>query len=543
MRLNFPDTVVRICIIPVLLYYLGAMSWPSVYAQATLHLSPSGQVHLGGAQLVLDSTHLINTGTLNAAAATLHFNGPGEVNLRSNGTIWHNVHNNKSAGGINLLDDTGFTGTWNLAGFVTLHNHDLVLHGTAQFLQGPNTHWIETNGTGEVVATQYITSFYYPVGPDRTHYHPTDVYFQGPLDTFGLRCLPEVYTQGLTGNSLTTDVVQVSWLLSEKTSGGNTASPFSAWQTIGRERPGFDRNDCGVMHYQNGRWNLPVTRLGSAGNLGQINGQDYVFQSATIDSVGVFAVGGAKLVDRVPISARAYLQGPFQFGSMTDQLRSRGLIPLQEPYTALGYTHYGRGGGEVIDTSVLLTTGLDAIVDWVVLELWDQANPDNILETCSALLQRDGDIVDIDGTSPVGIPVLDNNYYLAVRHRNHLGIRTPQFIGLSKATVSTYDFTIASAQAFGNNPMTEVAPDQWSMWGGNVNGDAMVRMTGPGFINDFTALLSAAGGSTGVLFGVYDRGDVNLDGNIRLSGPPTINDFSRLLSFLGGFTHIRFEQL
>ncbi len=48
-----------------------------------------------------------------------------------------------------------------------------------------------------------------------------------------------------------------------------------------------------------------------------------------------------------------------------------------------------------------------------------------VLQTRSALVQRDGDIVDIDGVSPVTFNnVASANYVIAVRHRNHLGLST-----------------------------------------------------------------------------------------------------------------------
>ncbi|MBK9629235.1 MAG: hypothetical protein IPO56_16475 [Flavobacteriales bacterium] len=76
---------------------------------------------------------------------------------------------------------------------------------------------------------------------------------------------------------------------------------------------------------------------------------------------------------KILVSAKVFLQGAYDTntGLMRDDLRSAGLIPLQEPYTALGYEMNGipMAGGDVIDPSVLEVTGPDAIVDWVILEL------------------------------------------------------------------------------------------------------------------------------------------------------------------------------
>ncbi|MBK9599059.1 MAG: hypothetical protein IPO60_12260 [Flavobacteriales bacterium] len=92
-------------------------------------------------------------------------------------------------------------------------------------------------------------------------------------------------------------------------------------------------------------------------------------------------------VTGVNLAARVFLDGPYDAstGLMDDQLRSLGGFPMIEPYTALGYSHAG-GGDEFIQPAVLMVTGNDAIVDWVVLELRDAMDPAVVSATRSALL-------------------------------------------------------------------------------------------------------------------------------------------------------------
>lgn len=52
-------------------------------------------------------------------------------------------------------------------------------------------------------------------------------------------------------------------------------------------------------------------------------------------------------------------------GSDADSLRTNALLPPIEPYSALGFTQAGNGGGETADASVFTTTGDNAIVDQV----------------------------------------------------------------------------------------------------------------------------------------------------------------------------------
>ncbi len=133
----------------------------------------------------------------------------------------------------------------------------------------------------------------------------------------------------------------------------------------------------------------------------------------------------ARPIDQVQLQAKVYLQGALDGGLMRDNLNTNALLPNTEPFSALGYTHYGEGGGETMVASAMTQTGNNAIVDWVVIELRDENMPSTILATRSALLQRDGDIVDVDGTSPVTFECFKAaNYHVAVRHRNHLGVMT-----------------------------------------------------------------------------------------------------------------------
>jgi hypothetical protein len=54
--------------------------------------------------------------------------------------------------------------------------------------------------------------------------------------------------------------------------------------------------------------------------------------------------------------------------------------------------------------------------------LRDENDPAVIVQRRAGLIQRDGDIVDLDGVSPLTFTGgASGNYYVTVRHRNHLG--------------------------------------------------------------------------------------------------------------------------
>ncbi len=141
------------------------------------------------------------------------------------------------------------------------------------------------------------------------------------------------------------------------------------------------------------------------------------------------------------------LEGPYDAtsGLMSDNLRATGLIPSEEPYTALGFTHFG-GGGESVAPAVLTVIGNDAIVDWIFLELRDAADFSVTIATRSALLQADGDIVDTDGVSSVTFNnIADGNYYVVAKHRNHLAVMTPGSLPMNQSSSYLHDFSTGSA--------------------------------------------------------------------------------------------------
>lgn len=258
----------------------------------------------------------------------------------------------------------------------------------------------------------------------------------------------------------------------------------------------------------------------------------------------VNAFAAVSAVARTKVAPRLYLEGPYDAatGLMNDAMRALSLVPDTEPYTDLGYAHLG-GGNENTSSAVLSIAGSNAIVDWVLVELRDANTPTLTIATCSALLQRDGDIVDIDGVSPVSFDVLPGEYHLAVRHRNHLGCMTAGPVELSVVPL-TIDFSLGTTATYGAEARKAVGGTfpVLALWAGDVTFDATIKYTGDG--NDRDPILNAIGGvvPTNSIIG-YHRCDVNMDGIVRYTGED--NDRDPLLQNIGGVvpTNTRAEQV
>ncbi len=245
-------------------------------------------------------------------------------------------------------------------------------------------------------------------------------------------------------------------------------------------------------------------------------------------------------VTGVQLFVKAFLEGPFDGASlMSDALRTASLIPLTEPYSSMGYIHVG-GGGETVVPAVLAATGNNAIVDWVVVELRDATTPSTVLATKSALVQRDGDVVSNDGVSPLTFNLGAGNYYVAIRHRNHLGCMTASSVALSTSTV-TIDLTSTASATFGTNARKTVG-SVTVLWSGNALRDISIAYTGAN--NDRDPILVRVGSSTpNNTTAGYFAEDVNMDGVVKYTGAS--NDRDPILVNVGNTTpnNVRTEQV
>jgi hypothetical protein len=210
---------------------------------------------------------------------------------------------------------------------------------------------------------------------------------------------------------------------------------------------------------------------------------------------------------------------------------------MTEPYTALGLAVTGATS---TTTGALTVTGNNAIVDWVVVELRNPASTSTVVERKAALLQRDGDVVALDGTSALGFCSAAGSYHVSVRHRNHQGCMTVLGITLGN-TATSVDLTASGTGTYGTNARKQVGTVM-TLWMGNATGDTMLMYSGAG--NDRDPILTAVGSTTpnNSVTG-YLRTDLTMDGLVKYTGSE--NDRDPILTNVGSTTpnNVRVEQL
>ncbi len=535
-----------------------------------LALMAAGTVvcNIASAQLFIDqATFTIQSGATvtvqGDVTSNVDIQGAGKVILK--GTANQNVNMNGFSIPSLEIDNTAnvtLTGNAKVAGDVLftngkvlLGNNSISLASAGTITSATSAKYFVTNGTGRVIkAALGSTAFTFPIGNSTTTYTPLTVANTGTADSIGARASATVLSGGATGTAYSKEVVNNTWTVTESVAGGSNLALTAGWSATD-ELTGFDRTRTGISTYlttpaASVGWDLLNSQTAAASGAGP-----YTATRSGFTGVGTFAVGTRPVLSPLLVSPKVFLQGSYNTGTgvMGDALRLANLIPATEPYSsATGGTLItaalkGSGGGEtaagtVIGAAAGASTN-NTIVDWVLVQL-HRSSDAVVVSQRAALLQRDGDVVDTDGTSPVnlaGNPL--GSYYVSVRHRNHLGARTAATLSLAKVSTTGYDFTTGLGQAFAgavtNNAMATLTASVFGLWGGNSNTDIFSRKTGSASTNDYSLFLAAvssvaAPGPTAV----YRREDFNLDGNVRKTGSATTNDYSKFLSMLGSATII-----
>jgi len=218
----------------------------------------------------------------------------------------------------------------------------------------------------------------------------------------------------------------------------------------------------------------------------------------------------------VLVAPKVYLQGAMldttEASLMRDDLRSQGYLPTTSPYA---------DGLTVLSTRFdVQPNPADNIVDWIWVELRDAIDPTVVVSGQSALLQRDGDILSVLGDDDLTFDFPSGDYYVAIKHRNHLSIMSNSTISLS-GTSEIINFNDGTVPTYGMDAQTHIGMPSgaYGMWAGDANGDGKLLYTS-GASDRFTVysdILSAVG-NTGFDsryngYNGYLDSDVNMNGN------------------------------
>lgn len=200
----------------------------------------------------------------------------------------------------------------------------------------------------------------------------------------------------------------------------------------------------------------------------------------------------------VSVKAKVLLQGPYNSatGIMDTTLKREGLIPKNlQPFAGPPWNY---------DGLERITSVPDSVVDWIFVELRDSLNPEIVVASRAALLKKDGKIIDILSYLTLGSSdvifsdVSPGNYYIAIKHRNHLSVMSSSPVFLPNAS----EFIFSNSNTWGTNAMKDLGGSKFGMWAGDINQDKYI--TTEDYTQWYNAAIVAGSG--------YKITDINLDG-------------------------------
>ena len=183
---------------------------------------------------------------------------------------------------------------------------------------------------------------------------------------------------------------------------------------------------------------------------------------------------------------KVWIEGAYSSGSMSTTLNANNYIPLTSPYS-----------DELVVTSIPAN-----VVDWVFVELRSTATGATYRYR-SMFLESDGDIADPVYAHPGFAGTDTGNFYVVVRHRNHLAIMggsAHTFVDAGSANLNLTN----DSNVYGTNGVKELATGVYGMWAGDADDDEKILPTDKAdWKTDF-----------GVVSDGYHYTDMDLDGKV-----------------------------
>ncbi len=570
---------------PIMMLVLASFAGNAqVYNSGNMYIAPGSSASLWG---TFTNT---NTGAVNHQGATLYVNGDvsnsGSINTAVGagisflGTNWANSNTatftgtgtvsfdgtaaqNIDGGYISgtqpsfpgiIINNTSNVNLTNTAtsvsnaltftnGSILLGNNNLRLDATASIGGAGAAKFAATNGTGYLIkeGVANSNSFTFPVGRIAGDYTPcTVVNTSGSSRSYTVNVKNYTNSTPDEGSNISRGIDRTWQIFADAAGTANITLVHNAVTNTngpGTNGATFDNVAAYVtQQVADGDWTTTTTTTSGGTPVNIIsNATAVTLPALSSDFTGYFSKSSdimSSLSKTIMATPKVFLQGAYSGGVMTTTLNTLGLIPTTyQPYSVNPFNY---SGGEKV-TAIPVN-----VTDWILVELRNAPAPAPPLASRAGFLLKDGTITDLDGVSPLRFKgMIAGSYYIAVRHRNHLGIRTAANQAFAIEANTAYDFTTLQSSAFQNGAintnaaMAAVSGGKFALWAGNASSNNNVKYSGPG--NDQTIILNTAltGNPNFVLGSVYHNADLNMNGTVRFSGPNNEQNYL-LNTILGG---------
>ena len=174
------------------------------------------------------------------------------------------------------------------------------------------------------------------------------------------------------------------------------------------------------------------------------------------------------------------------------------MLPLSQPYHIAPWNYKGN---EKLPSYSHFPQNT---VDWILLELRDIRQIDCILAQKAALLRSDGSIVNFEKyTEGIVFENVDNtDFYVVIRHRNHIDIVSKNIISAAKTTYYNKRFLLKKIDA--KDYEKHLSLEKSALFSGDADGNNVIS------VRDFEYFQKEYGKKN-----TYSFFDFNLDGQVN----------------------------
>ncbi|MGB1205713.1 MAG: hypothetical protein ACPG5B_08715 [Chitinophagales bacterium] len=220
----------------------------------------------------------------------------------------------------------------------------------------------------------------------------------------------------------------------------------------------------------------------------------------------------------VLVKLKIFLEGAYIGNElMTTKLRDENILPINQPFNRPPWNYAGTEGNGLTNNDLPANA-----VDWVLVELRNPLDTEEIMGAAAGILLEDGRVIDAPGGRTDGLVVFgampNTNYYIVVKSRNHLSVMSALPAWLSSHETINLSFgsqDVGSFNIVGYDQMTQLEffdPDPnalgddfalFGMYVGDINSDEAINAADfDGYADDASGILE------------YLDGDVNYDGRV-----------------------------
>jgi hypothetical protein len=202
----------------------------------------------------------------------------------------------------------------------------------------------------------------------------------------------------------------------------------------------------------------------------------FILFSDHVTTYAGFYIDNLTIESYVELDLKVWLEGPYEGSQMTTTLNSAGLLLLSQPFNSNPSAPWYYTGTESVGSIPNAN-----ITDWILIELRQTAGGASTATSATMIARQAGFILKnglikgLDGSANPRIPAgIDQNLYLVVWHRNHLGIMSANGVTQSGG-IYAFDFSTAAGQVYGGTSgYNEISTGTWGMITGDGNPNGLI---------------------------------------------------------------------